>query len=219
MSRASDRELKHKSLVDAAFRLVEGGGLEALTVQRLATELDWAVGALYRYFPSKDALLAELQAAIVADYREALGASLACARADALTRLALVGVHFQRWFSARPARLATLAVHDPRALLPDAEAGHVMSEVGRLLDLVGAEVAAAAPELAPGDVADRTTLLWATLQGVVQLRKLSRVAPGRLDNDRLLRHALRTLLVGFGADAARADAAVARAETLLKEDS
>ena len=36
-------------------------GFDALTMQRLADECDAAVGAVYRYFPSKGALVAEVQ--------------------------------------------------------------------------------------------------------------------------------------------------------------
>jgi len=50
---------------DAALGLVESGGLDGLTVKLLADELDYAVGALYRYFPSKSALVGELQRHVV----------------------------------------------------------------------------------------------------------------------------------------------------------
>ncbi|MCA9555215.1 MAG: helix-turn-helix transcriptional regulator, partial [Myxococcales bacterium] len=58
---AARREARRQAIVDEALALVTEGGFEALTLQRLAGRLGYAVGALYRYFPSKEALLAALQ--------------------------------------------------------------------------------------------------------------------------------------------------------------
>ena len=55
------RAKRRREFLDAAARIVADEGFEALTMSRLAEHLDTVVSAVYRYFPSKGALLAELQ--------------------------------------------------------------------------------------------------------------------------------------------------------------
>src|SRR6187549_668135 len=59
--RARNRLARHRTYLRTALRLATEEGLEALTMQRLADEVDAAVGTVYTYFPSKGALLAEVQ--------------------------------------------------------------------------------------------------------------------------------------------------------------
>ncbi len=56
-SREQRREEMSERIVETALRVLGDEGFEAVTIQRLAGELGCAVGALYRYFKSKDALL------------------------------------------------------------------------------------------------------------------------------------------------------------------
>ena len=49
------------------MELIADGGLEALSMTRLATAADYTPGALYRYVDSKDALLSKLVARILED--------------------------------------------------------------------------------------------------------------------------------------------------------
>ena len=55
------RGLKRSRYVDAARQILERDGLDALTMQALANEVGAAVGTIYGYFPSKGALVVELQ--------------------------------------------------------------------------------------------------------------------------------------------------------------
>ncbi|MBK9036473.1 MAG: helix-turn-helix transcriptional regulator [Myxococcales bacterium] len=48
------------AVVDAAARVLEDGGLDAFTTNRVAELAGVSIGSLYQYFPNKDALLAEL---------------------------------------------------------------------------------------------------------------------------------------------------------------
>ena len=62
----SPRQRRHAAtldrIVEAAGALVAEGGVEALSMGRLADAVDFTAGALYRYFPSKDAVLSALVA-------------------------------------------------------------------------------------------------------------------------------------------------------------
>ena len=48
---------RREEIVDAALRIIAGGGIAALTVATLAEEVGVTGGALYRHFPSTDAIL------------------------------------------------------------------------------------------------------------------------------------------------------------------
>lgn len=51
-------------LVDHALRIAQGDGLDAVTVRRLADEAGVAVGTLYGYFPTKQALVRSVAAGL-----------------------------------------------------------------------------------------------------------------------------------------------------------
>lgn len=55
------RERRRSRYLDAAIGIVVRDGLDALTMQAIASEVGAAVGTIYGYFPSKSALLVELQ--------------------------------------------------------------------------------------------------------------------------------------------------------------
>ena len=68
--RERKRKAKIAQILNVAMDLVVKGGLESLTIHAIARELDWAVGATYRYFDSKDAIFVALQAQAISEYRQ-----------------------------------------------------------------------------------------------------------------------------------------------------
>jgi AcrR family transcriptional regulator len=116
-------------------------------MQRLADECDSAIGAVYRYFPSKGALVAEVQREAVE--RLFTSYSLVRGRTDAelpgfgladdqlaLTRVVLMG----RWFVAlsdthpQELRLLQMLIGAPNVVVPIEEGMRVLPSVIRLLD-------------------------------------------------------------------------------------
>jgi AcrR family transcriptional regulator len=215
-------------IVETALRLAVGEGIEALTIQRLARELDAAVGTLYRYFPSKEALLAELQRRVIAAFQEELRAELARMRGrlkpGRKAALALLLVPARLYFTLperSPAhhRLISQMVSDPRDLLPDAEAAPnvrwMLGLVAEILDLF--EAAAACGALGPGNAGRRAVFLWASLQGLLELRKLGRFEPELFRSASQFPELMRDLLRGWGARAADVEAALELLEETEKE--
>ncbi|MDQ3031110.1 MAG: hypothetical protein M3Y87_01740, partial [Myxococcota bacterium] len=72
--------------------------------------------------------------------------------------------------------------------------------------------------LSAGDDVERGLVLWASLQGVAQTRKLERWAFPGLDADRLAERLALTLFVGWGAEPSRAREALARAHEIGRAD-
>lgn len=221
---ARRREAKTDAVVRAALRVLAADGIDGVTLQRVAHALGVTTTALYRYFPSKDALLAALQREAVGELHEALAAALAAVEARlvgqepavaALARILAV-VRFHRDLPRTHPdahRLVAALLGDARQLIADDHAAATVPLLLALLADVRAllEAAAAAGACDPGDADARTVVLWATLQGLTQLAKLARLAPRTLAATDVERVAIETLLRGFGADPRR----VQRAERAL----
>ena len=199
--RARTRAARTEAILDAAMAIVDDEGLDALTIARLAHALDAAVGAMYRYFPSKDALLIALQTRLIAEYGQDLRLALEAAPDVPLLRLALVACHYQRYFVTQraQARLLAQTLADPRPLVADDLAAGVVQQVLALLGGVSDifRTAAARDQLVPGDAGERAIVFWATIQGVAQTHKLARLTPV-LRSDRLLVAAFESLVRGWG---------------------
>jgi AcrR family transcriptional regulator len=210
--RARNRLARHSEYLQTALRLATEHGIESLTMQRLATEVDAAIGTVYTYFPSKGALLAEVQ-------REAIDRLLGsflllrpeveARTADADPTAAAVAhlVSFGRFWIAsldtfpQEQLLLQQLMNDRRRAVPDDELGRVLPAILRLLDLARErfDAAVAVGALRPGDAMDRTITYAAALSGVLGVGKLDRWDVEMLDGRRLGSALVDDLLAGWGA--------------------
>jgi AcrR family transcriptional regulator len=225
--RARNRLERHGAFVRAAKRVAFTEGLASLTMQRLADEVDCAVGTVYTYFPSKSALVAEVQREAI----ELLDES--CARFEvafaerngravpAVRHLALVAGYARFWvdtFDTFPeeARLLQLLMSattiDQPTVIDDVDVSRVVPAALKLLGRmeVALEQATAAGALDDGDAMERTIVLVASLNGVLLLDNVARVDPDLFDGRRLARTLVEDLLRGWGADGRSLSAAVDR---------
>ncbi|MEM1414922.1 MAG: helix-turn-helix domain-containing protein [Myxococcota bacterium] len=214
--REDRREATRQRILDAAMRLLAEGGWEGLTIAKLASELDYAVGALYRYFDGKDAILMSLQGRVVermiADMKRALKAADALiadhpeaeAEDAALLRVrAALGV-YETLPLRRPTdfKLLAFTLGEPRELVDEKRLDPgKLPPFRMLLAGMGAQLIAAASvgALRRGDTARRAIRLWGAMQGVLQLGKLGRFE-GTLSDPLLAEELVEDLLAGFGAD-------------------
>jgi AcrR family transcriptional regulator len=219
--RARRHDANVTRILDAAMDLVAEGGLDALSMARLAEAVDYTPGALYRYFDSKDALLAALVAQILEEVHGFLSRASAALPHGSfpLTRVFAMAHGYREFARLRPHSFGLLAMTmaEPRVLIPDAaDAQPVTERVIATLELLAQTLgdAVTAGQLDDGDVAERTLCLFATLQGLLQLHKQARFAPGVLELDRLVPIGTRTLLLGWGAKTRAVDAALEKASSL-----
>lgn len=212
---ASPRARRHDAnlgkVVDTAIELVAANGLAALSMARLAAAVDYTPGALYRYFESKDALLAQVVARILSDLGTTLAKSVD-AEAAPIERVVLLVRGYLRFARREPHRFGLLAtaLAEPRVLL--AAAAHstpaaiaAVAALTPLADALGAAVAA--DHLDAGDVIERTLCLFAMVHGLVQLPKIARHSPRAIDVDQLVESGIRALLLGWGGKPRAVDAA------------
>lgn len=195
------------------MQLVASEGLEALTIHRLARELDYVPGALYRYFSGKDAIVAELQRRVVAELHERFRAAQdewqsaaprVCGPEQALFELLAAA----RFYASLPVvvperfRLLSLLLGDPRQLIQSEEAvktaPFVMAFLGDVKALFDAAKQTAA--LSGGRSMQRTLVYWSALHGVLQLDKLARFDDKNIVPVELAMQLAHTLLAGWGAE-------------------
>lgn len=122
---------RRQRVVSAAFDLGAKGGYDAVQMRDVAIAADVALGTIYRYFSSKDHLLAEVQVEWVRDLgrrvhaRPPKGSSVADRVIDVLRRAT-------RAMEAEPklaaALVTALASTDPSAARCQQEIGQVMAE-------------------------------------------------------------------------------------------
>lgn len=213
-TRERNRLARHRGYVDAALHLVVAEGLDALTMQRLAEEVGASVGSVYTYFPSKGALVAEVQREAIerlASSALVLGGDVDRATRDVdppVAALAGVAAFGRFWLTAsgtypEEMQLLLLLLSDVTESVPEDEAGRVIPAALRLLGLARhrLDAAVAAGALAGGDAERRTIALAASLTGCVQLTCVHKWDEELLDPVATGRTVLDGLLVGWGASA------------------
>lgn len=236
--REKRREATIERIVETAMHVLETEGFEALTIQRLAKDLNYAVGALYRYFRSKDALLVALLHRVMdrigedmtlglelVDRERAERLSATASPTDTprsaeegLLRLITVSNVYVAFAQGRPTEygLISTLIGDPREFLATDAAAPIFPALVRLQLMLIAVIndAVSAGALDEGDARERGVILWSAMQGVLQLRKLGRFGVAGVALDRLVPIALRTLLLGWGADATLIDTLTPKAREI-----
>lgn len=221
------RAARHRAFLDTARRIVTTEGQAALTMQRVTDELGTSVGGIYLYFPTKDALLAELESEALQVLHASLllgQARLAEALPDdaveaALTR-AMAAARF--WIDAETTlpteiELSRRLFGDARSVLAEGPASRVLPSALRLLDVVRAPLADAAA-LGVIDPADdeleRAVLVVASVNGVLLASKVGAWDDALFDGRRLALRLVDLLFAGWGAPPAARAAAAARLDVL-----
>ncbi|MFT3923975.1 MAG: TetR/AcrR family transcriptional regulator [Myxococcales bacterium] len=221
------RAEKKEKYVSAARELIGQHGLAEASVHGLARKLGLSPAALYWYFPSREALIGEVQRRVFAELAQefhAHGAKLvaACKQhdSDPATASLTVLLGLAHYYLGMPernpeqARVIGFSL-DPRVWL-DAEEGALFAPV--LVNLfrevaIPFQQAADAGALQPGPANTRAVQFWAALQGLIQAGKLGRLAPTLFESYTLGMNSAETLLVGWGAQRE----AVMRARSLWSE--
>jgi AcrR family transcriptional regulator len=91
-------------LIDAALRLAEEGGPEAVSVREAARRAGVSAGAPFRHFPSRDALMTAVAEEAQRRFRAEIDAATAAAPpGDPLRRFRNFGLAYLRWAMRNPA--------------------------------------------------------------------------------------------------------------------
>ncbi|PCJ67995.1 MAG: hypothetical protein COA62_15265 [Rhodobiaceae bacterium] len=210
-----NRSRKMREILGVALDLACDGGLDNLTLHRLAGRMKRSVAAVYRYFPSREAVISELQRLIathinlIANDAQARVATWASKQDDlnpgdrALAAILARTLAYGIYAEATPDELGmvTRYLSTPDKMLPERDATHVFEIVSDSLDDLTAAIAHAQTHkmLTPADPHDRAVMLWAALQGSIDVLRVVQRG-GRSPHTNLTRHMIETLMVGWGAD-------------------
>ncbi len=210
------RAAKRTRYVDAARQILERDGLDALTMQALANEVGAAVGTIYGYFPSKGALVAELQmqaiTTIIGAWRDAREVWTDALRGRGLTgtdvALAEV-VAFGEFFVAIQVDyslefdLNRTHLDEGRELFETVDLTVTRPSAAELVegpaDAIEAGINAGALQADPGEVRDRVLMLLLGLYGISLLAVPRPDAVTTLVPE-LSRLMIRDLALGWGAE-------------------
>ncbi len=206
-----------REILSSALDLACEGGLDNLTLHALAARMGRSVAAVYRYYPSKEAVVRELQR-LVATHIRLISADTA-GRIDAwsagqglregaraLARLIGAAQTYELFAQDAPAEfgLVTHYLGNARYGLPERDAQAVFEVAREALGMLAADIAAAQATgaITPGDAQERTLMHWGALQGVIQLLKFTRRGGAWGLAESLPDTTMRALLAGWGADTA-----------------
>lgn len=213
--RERHRRRRRREFLDAALGIITSEGLPALTMQRVTDELACSVGSIYHYFPSKGALIAELQQEAL----DVLSRSLMASQGNLERILHATGADERLAALARPAVAAWFWIQAEGAyprevellrrqftapgLLYGPDEGQPAVDASMALVALGGQLldgAVAAGALAPGPPStDRAMLLIAGTTGLLLTSALRRWDERTFDGARLAGELVSELLAAWGA--------------------
>ena len=167
-----ERAEREQRIVAAARLIAEREGWDAVTIRRLAEEIEYSQPVLYSHFENRDAIVA---AVAVEGFRELAAAlrqaaSGSAGRRNALGNVAMAYLAFARRHPALYEAMFTL----PTPLR--------FAEAGTRPELhAGFEAIAAVVTPFCVDAAVVTETFWAALHGLAELERSGRVRPGARD--------------------------------------
>ena len=187
-TRAANKRAYHhgdleRALVEAAVRMIQDEGVQALTLRGVGSRLGVSRTALYRHFEDKEALLARVAAEGFRRFHEALAASVARAakrHADPMPAMAAAYMHFAR---SHPSHYQTMfsGVLTDWKKCPDL-LSHAEAAFNVLLDTIRSEQQQG--RIGPGNPIELAEITWALSHGIATLgmaRHLQRT-PTRLED-------------------------------------
>ena len=141
------------AILEATARILETGGPEALTTNRIAELAGVSIGSLYQYYPDKQAILAELvraqRAALLTDLQDAV---LQAAGLDLRATVPLLIAASLKHHTRRPLLAQRLEAAE-KTLALDAETAALKARIEALVVVSLAERGVAQPQQAAFDLA------------------------------------------------------------------
>jgi AcrR family transcriptional regulator len=211
-----------------ALEMIATDGLDAFSMHRFADALDLTVGALYRYYRSKAALIADLERQVIDSFGEELvaatqrvkthveGESAALQSMSVMIGLAYA---YRSGLRQNPERHRLIGglLANPNPVLDPEDARVVIASMLAALSVVRDAISTAvdAGILNPGDPTRRAIAFWAALRGILQIEKLENHAPEFFQPDALFNGIFETILVGWGASPELISEARTRMEPIL----
>jgi AcrR family transcriptional regulator len=227
--RSRKRQERIQRILSTAQTILLDEGLEAVTVHRIARELDLTVGALYRYFPSKQAMLTALGEDIVRGFTSSLSQIADLYETSVqdsqtlspLTPLLVISSAFLELAESSPARyrMVDLMLVDPRSMVPEEDRMMVLQTLFELLARVERllEQSSTRNLISAGNARERTIVLWSALLGINSMLKMRRLYPEQVPAKNLAKDTITALFIAWECDATALNTHFKEARAFLNE--
>ena len=170
--KSRERAGREERIVAAARAVAENEGWDAVTIRRLAKEIEYSQPILYSHFANRDAIVAAVAVEgfkeLATVLQEAAGG--ANGRRDALMDVAMAYFAFAL---SRPALYQAMFILPTQLQFAEAE---TRSELRAGFDAIAAAVS---PLCANVEIVTET--FWAALHGLAELERSGRIRPGMRD--------------------------------------
>ncbi|MGC0377664.1 TetR/AcrR family transcriptional regulator [Streptomyces sp. SAI-229] len=188
--RARERASTRERIIEAALRILESEGATALTIRRIATDVEYSAPVVYQHFANKDALVLEL----VAHGHRLMMAELqqAAEEPDIDRRMLRLASEYIR-FADEHSHLYQIMNGD--AVDADERLRAAAPTIGLLKELL--TTWSDAHDVVLADFDEACDIVWGTLYGMASLGRIGTVGNERAR--RLAQQALHTLLRGWRA--------------------
>ena len=154
-----------QEIEDASFAIIDADGVHALSVAALARSMAMSAPAVYRYFPSRDALVAHLVTLSYQQLSDAMVEAAEGSRRAPRTRVRLLVAAYRDWALRHRRRYGMLFGERARTCPPMVTRTPLDQAMALLVDLLAAVQDAAPPAAASGDrTLDGQLRLWARAQ-------------------------------------------------------
>jgi AcrR family transcriptional regulator len=186
--RARERASTRERIIEAALHVLETEGVAALTIRRIATDIEYSAPVVYQHFANKDALVLELVAhghrLMLAEFRQA------AEEPGIDRRMMRIASEYVRFVGEHPHLNEVM-----NSAVVDADERRRAAEpaIAVLKELLAAWSDAHGVVL--GDPDEACEIIWGTLYGIASLGHLGTVGNERAR--RLAEQALRAILLGW----------------------
>ncbi|GIJ49967.1 TetR family transcriptional regulator [Virgisporangium aliadipatigenens] len=189
--RARERASTRARIVEAALHILENEGVTALTVRRIATDVEYSAPVVYQHFANKDALVLEL----VAHGHRLMLAELQQApeEPDIDRRMMRLASEYVRFAGDHP---HLYQIMNGDAVDADERLRAAAPTVGVLKELL--TTWSEAHDVVLADFGEACDIVWGTLYGIASLGRIGTVGNERAR--RLAQQALDALLRGWRTD-------------------
>jgi len=191
---SDDQVLEGRAKIRAvAERQFTERGFDQTSMRSIAQELGWTATALYRYFPSKDALLAATRAAALDRLAEVLEAATQ-GPGDAWARSRAVGKAYTNFAFGEPAAYHLMFAYEQPAEADYPDLARANARARRAM-VIYVEDLVADGQL-EGDPFVLGHVYWAALHGAVVLQMAGKLGPDAPAFDKLRHEAVRLITRG-----------------------
>ncbi|MFI8087160.1 TetR/AcrR family transcriptional regulator [Streptomyces sp. NPDC086080] len=189
--RARERASTRERIIEAALRILENEGAAALTIRRIANDVEYSAPVVYQYFANKDALVLEL----VAHGHRLMMAELqqAAEEPDIDRRMTQLASEYIRFAGEHP---HLYQIMNGDTVDADERLRAAAPAIDFLRELL--TTWSDAHDVVLADFDEACDIVWGTVSGIASLGRIGTIGNERAR--RLAQQALRTLLRGWRTD-------------------